>query len=536
MRAKPSERYQWVGTGDFSAKPTQPERQPDLQEQKMDGPSQIRRWDSAATNRLNAGSWVNVTTDSINFDLFHDLQTLIARCRHERQNNPLVDGVCETFAVDVVGRRGPHLIVESDNEDYNDLAESVWQEYFNELFVDGTSGTQALRRLVPQLFDTGDWLHQKVDMSKELPSGTPVTTRLLDIDPLRMWDPAVGTKTTLGIERDKYGRPKRYWIRDDIQPGLWNSYNYKYRDFAADEILHCYMEREPGQVRGFPKLASCLQDLADLRDYDAQVLDAARAAANNGMLLFTRDATLVGENAKPATGKITLERQVAKYVAPGYEVGAQASTQPGAHYIEFRHERLRSLGRCAHMPLLMVLLSAEDSNFSQSRIDLNVIYQRGINAFQQWIEEEWLNQLLKLCMREAMLATRPGYTGRDPNGFLLPRKPAKVRYRWGWDPIAQANPKDHLMVQTQRIAWGLTAPELELANEGVNEDEVLDSLKRTNDKRKKRGLPPLPGPEGSAVQEKETNDGSTQTNGQPKPPQSGKGPRQSRSGKRRQPV
>jgi lambda family phage portal protein len=506
---------------------------PDPQEARMDGPSQLRRWDSAATTRLNQHQWTQVSQDSINFDLWSDLQTLVARCRYERQNNPLVSGVCDTYAIDVVGRRGPHLIIESDSEPYNNAAKEVWKEYFDELSVDGSSGVQMLRRLVPQLFDTGDWLHQKVDMSKELPANTAVTTRLLDIDPLRMWDPAAGVNSILGVERDRLGRPKKYWIRDDVQPGMLSTYSYKYRDFSADDIMHCYQEREPGQVRGFPALASCLQDLADLRDYDNQVLDAARAAANNGMLLYTTDATLIGDNAKPATGSIKLERQTAKYVTPGYQVGAQASTQPGAHYIEFRHERLRSLGRVAHMPLLMVLLSAEESNFSQSRIDLNVIYQRGINTTQQWIEEEWLNPLRKLCFREAMLAMKPGAIARDKSGFLLPPRPQKVSFRWGWEPIAQANPKDHLEVQAERIKWGLSAPQIEVSNEGNDEDEILDSLARTNEKRKKRGLPPLPGPGKPQQSSTEgTNDEATKTPSKSQPATA----RGQRSARRHKPV
>jgi hypothetical protein len=179
------------------------------------------------------------------------------------------------------------------------------------------------------------------------------------------------------------------------------------------------------------------------------------------------------------------------------------------------------------------LLSAEDSNFSQSRIDLNVIYQRGINTVQQWIEEEWLNQLRKMCFREAMLAMKPGMTARDKSGFLLPPKPDRVAYRWGWEPIAQANPKDHLQVQTERISWGLSSPEIELANEGIDEDNVLDSLARTNEKRKKRGLPPLPGPGKQLPPTAEgTDDEATKTPSKPKPATA----RGQRSEKRRKPV
>lgn len=470
----------------------------------------LRRWESAQTNRMNEHQWTQTSTESINFDLYTDYQTLVSRCRYERMNNPLVDGVCETFAIDVVGRKGPRLIVQTENDAFKDAVETVWKDLWESITVDGQSGTQLLRRLVPQLFDCGDWLFQLVNMEEELPNNTPVVTRLLDLDPIRLWDPMSSTNkdTIMGIERDGFGRPVRYWIRDDVQPGFWGRYSYTYKDIMADDILHCFMAKEPGQVRGFPRLASCLQDLADLREYDIQVLDAAKNMANNGSVIYSTDPTLIDKYQDIGLNPVKLERGMLKVVKPGFQPANLASTQPGAHYIDFRHERLRSLGRCAHMPLLMVLLSAEDSNFSQSRIDLNVIYQRGINSVQQWIEDSFLNPLLKICMREAMLALRPGAVPGEPGAMLIPPAPPKVTYRWGWEPIAQANPKDHLTVQTERIAWGLSSPEIELTAEGHDEEDVLDSIARSNERRVKRGLPPLPGPGGQLVGQENSEEGS----------------------------
>lgn len=467
---------------------------PSNEEREIEHLEKLRRWESAETTRLNYDRWSGVTGNPINFDLMQDWQTLVARCVYERMNNPMVEGVCETFATDVLGRRGPHLIVESEDGEYNDAVEGVWNQWFSRCCVDGTSGVDLLFRLIGQNFDKGEWLQQLINLEDELPSSDPVKMRLLDIDPCRLWDPFGGTRNSImGVQRDSLGRPVKYWIRNDVQPNqLYQT--TKYKDVAAEDILHCFQSREPGQVRGVPRLASVLQELADLRDYDAQVLDAARTAANNAMVLTTRDPTLVGEKAKalPAGSSIQLQRQQATYVAPGYEATQMHPSQPGAHYIEFRHEKLRSLGRCAHMPLLMVLLSAEDSNFSQSRIDLNVIYQRGVNRFQNWIETNWLEPLRKMVIAEAGLAFAPGMTANDPQPFLVPKAPGRVNFRWGWEPIAQANPKDHVKVQLEKINLGLSAPAIELASEGLDEEFVLASLHRTQQRRAALGLPPLP--------------------------------------------
>lgn len=453
----------------------------------------LRRWESAETTRLNQHQWGDIQTNPINVDLATDLPTLVARCRYERYNNPLVEGVVETYATDVVGEQGPQLVVESDSEQFNQAYRHYWREWFSTLCVDGMSGVDLLYRLVGQDFTDGDWLHQLINLSDRLPSSQPVKTRLLDIDPQRLQDPLTFGPDIVGpIRRDTFGIPIEYYIRDPKKQAMprWRDISIAPLPIPAEDIIHVFHSREPGQVRGFPRLASCLQEMADLRDYDHQVLDTARVQANNGMLLFTRDPAYVGENPVPFQGKIALERQVAKAVPPGYEVAGQQSTQPAAYYVDFRHEKLRSLGRVVNMPLLMILLSAEDSNFSQSRIDINVIYQRGINRYQQWIEANWLKRLLEVFNREIMLATVPGST-RTSARFLLPPKPPQIQIRWGWEPMPQANPTDFVKTQAMKIQLGLSAPALELADAGIDEDLVLDSLATTNRKRTARGLPPL---------------------------------------------
>jgi hypothetical protein len=482
-----------------------------------EGPTQLRRWDSADTTRLNAEQWCQVQATSINADIESQLETLIARCRYERKNNPMVEGVIKSYCKFVVGKGGPTLIVESSSDDYNRTFRQIWDGYWSRVTVDGMHGVDLLKRLVGQTFDAGNWLQQLVNFDRWLPSSEPVKTRLLDVDPIRLATPPgkIGSRNIVaGIERNSFGIPTTYFVRNPRDQFLNPSFDWSlaFDPIPAGDILHCFHTTEPGQACGVPALASVLQECADLRDFDHQVLDAARVQANNGMLLGTDIPELVAEHAKVFTGKITLERQVAKALPVGYKAYGQTNTQPGTQYIPFRHEKLRSLGRIIDMPLLMVLLSAEESNFSQSRIDLNVLFQNEVTDEQQWIERCWLNPQVAMVARESGLAFAAGKTQRDQNPFLLPPKPADLRISWGWEPIGQANELDHVKAQDQKIRLGLTAPEIELSAEGKSEDAILDSIKRTNDKRIKRGLAPLPGPEQQQVphenQQEQTPGGS----------------------------
>ncbi|MEZ6097246.1 MAG: hypothetical protein R3C03_23985 [Pirellulaceae bacterium] len=52
--------------------------------------------------------------------------------------------------------------------------------------------------------------------------------------------------------------------------------------------------------------------------------------------------------------------------------------------------------------------------------------------------------------------------------------------------MQQANPLDHVKTQIEKIKWGLTAPAMELADAGHDEDMVLNSLKRPMRNESKR--------------------------------------------------
>jgi len=65
---------------------------------EVDYPQQhvARRWEAAETNRLNEAHWQPVS-DEINDALTADIKLLQQRCRHEANNNSVIDGGIETI-------------------------------------------------------------------------------------------------------------------------------------------------------------------------------------------------------------------------------------------------------------------------------------------------------------------------------------------------------------------------------------------------------------------------------------------------------
>lgn len=436
---------------------------------------QERSWE-AVHGCFTKENYKHVNDTPVNYEMQGDLHILRSRCEYELQNNPMVAGVVETHTIDLIGESGPTLQVQSDSDRYNRLLEEIWEEWWSHCTVGGESGIDMLRRFNMNDWVRGNSLAQKLNMSHELPSSEIIRMRLLEIAPRRLknpWGKGIFDRIFSGVQLDEYDRPTQYYLSPS-QNSI-ESYGRDAVAYPSDEILHWFDKREAGQALGFPRLASCLNDVVELRQYDAEVLDAARAAANNSFLLST-DAPEYMKGAKmPDIGsEMKLPRRTMKMLPPSFKATQMQAVQPIAHYDKFRHEKLRSLGRVVHMPLLSILLSANGSNFSQSRIDLNVLYERGLNFIRGRMQRELLGPMVKTVEREASLAT---FYKSGTQRFVLGRKPRNVNLFFRWEPLGHANPKDYATAVDKLLALNLTSPQQELAKYGQRPEQIWEDLK-----------------------------------------------------------
>lgn len=476
----------------------------EVTQEQRDRNAQISRSWETFHNPINEEHWKYANDQHVNFDLQLELQTIVERCVHEYRNNPIVEGVVNTHSIDLLGKSGPTLQVISDSPRYNSMLEEIWQEWWSSCTVDNKSGMALMER-----YNQNDWLRQisiaqKIDMSNELPSDAIVKTRLLDIAPRRLRNSYVLDSNIInGVRVDKFDRPVQYFISP--RDSLPNRVSIVPVPVSADDVVVWYEQKEPGQTVGYPRLAAALPEIAELRDYDSQVMDAARAAADNSWMLETQPGAiefLSGASPLPAGTQFPTPRRSVKVNPIGYTAKQMQANQPIAHYDKFRHEKMRSIGRGVHMPLLSILLDASNANFSQSRINLNVLYERGLNFLRARWERDWLNVVLKMVEREAQLAT---FFKSGLQRFVLGRKPRKVSFQWGWEPLGHANPKDYAQAVQQLLAMRLTSPQVELNKVGTTVDKMCEDWKEYESKTEACGLDPVQySPNGQQVpQEKE---------------------------------
>lgn len=435
-----------------------------------------RRWEAADTNRLNKGHWQLVHERSINLDLQEKLATLRARCAHEASSNPMVEGVIRTHTNDVVGPAGPSLQIQSSSPEYNEARERVWREWWARPDVNGKlCGADFLRLWVRSLWLAGEYLAEWTVDNK---AAGPVKSRLLGLHASRLATPpgqTGGADVILGVRLDADGRPLGYWISK--VPATGRDVSTEYEEKAAEKIVHGFERSEPDQVRGCPLLAPSLQVIADIRDYDDQVLDAARAAADQSVLLYSDhpDADFL-----PVNESEDFERRTTSTIPPGWKAYMVTPTQPSTRYVDYRHERMREIGRPVDMPLMMIVLDSRRYNYSSARFD-GQGYARGLAAFQAWVASDTLGHLEEKVAREAQLA-----------GALPEPPPGEIRREWNWPKRPHVDPQREANAERTRLENGTLTYTDALAAHGKDRDTTIATRQREREALEAAGLPPLP--------------------------------------------
>lgn len=398
-------------------------------------PLRLRRWEAAKTDRLNSGHWGPVIGQNINKDLSQYLETVRARSYFEMAQNPFLEGVVKTYVTDFVGSDGPTLQLYSENTDYVNAAERVWREWWDMPdYNKQMSGSDLLQLWIRTLWPAGEFLAQIVP---DFFSPTPIQTRILNIDPRRLDSPIVQSDPliVMGVKRNRNGKPLSYFIGAPTD-GLYDT-NIATNpvEIPAAFIIHYFRPQEPGQARGVPWMATQLQVVADLRDYDVQVLDAARSAADQGVLLYnvTPDAPYMELNEST-----DIQRRTIRTLPPGWQAAQMKPEQPTMNYMDFRRERLREMGRPVNMPLMMVALDSSNHNYSSARFD-GQLYHRGIKTDQAAIERQILNRLTRIIFAEAQ------------SKGVLSAVPPDIRQQWVWPVPPHVDPTKEANAERQRL-------------------------------------------------------------------------------------
>lgn len=457
--------------------------------------SRVGRWDSKSSDRLNANRWAKATGAPINAELSSSINELRARTEYECSSNPIVEGLINTYTVDVVGPHGPQYRVQSSDSAYNLLRESVWTKWWKNAGANRQlSGVEILRSWVASLWKAGEFGTQLINVEN---ADGPIKLRLLPIHMHRLMTPPQflgDPSVAIGVRRDENRSPISYYISDPYIFGPYEVYTGKFNEIPFDDFVHGYLLTEEDQVRGVPWLASCLDTIAQIRDWDNAMLAAAEAMAKTGILWQMKNPEVAPQVIR---GSVPMERGQQTFGPPGYEATQIAPSQPTADQQNWRKSKKHEIGRGICMPGIIIDLDSSSSNYSSARFD-NQPYWRNIQTVQAWLGRIGLDRIEAQVMREAELAGE------------LPDAPDGLKTGWGWIKPAHVDPtkeaaaeRDYLMNQT--MSWSDA-----VISHGDDPDHVLERLKSDREKLIAAGLPPIPGIPGNPA---DTAQAPDQTNG-----------------------
>lgn len=437
-----------------------------------------RNWEAADTTEENKHQWLRADGRSINEILIDSLQDIAARSILEARRNPTVEGVIKSHACDVVGDEGPGLQMRTADDAWNREAESIWNEIASQIDGSGKlSLGEWLRQDMYQSWVTGDMICQIVEDNQ---AETVVKTRIHPINAMRLRSPnGISTKKNLllGIERNNLNRPIRYHFLDEVRAET-GFISWVTTPIPARDILHFFEELEPGQVRGFPRLASCLQVISDLREYDNAVLDAAKVQAMMAVVMST-----MNPNAEPDEdpGDLRLKRMGITRAPVGWNLQALQTSHPNAQNTDFRKERSRDLGRGAGMPLMQIRLDSSGHNYSSARFDAQT-YQKANRVIQGSLGRHRVFPVVRLVLTEAM-----------QRGILRPRvfQRNEVFFRWPQPP--HVDPVKEAMAERIRLENKTLSPQDACSSYNLDFDQVARDWAQANRILEANGLPPLLG-------------------------------------------
>lgn len=436
-----------------------------------------RHWEAAQTDRLNYSHWEQASDNPLQ-DLRTDLVELHRRVRHESINNGVLDSGIETHQTNVVSARGPALQVLTEDYAFNDEIEALFQQWaeFCE-YQAGLALVDLLEGWVAQFMVYGEIF------AREIVGRSVSEYKILDLGPEALDTTLFAKNVHSGVETDDRGKVTHYRIFDPTNPTVKDR-------LPASLCLHYYRRKFAMQRRGFPGFASVLQPAADLRDYDEQVQDAARAAADHAVYFCTNHPD--SEFAEPSQTTRKVQRRVEKYIAPGWEPKGIPSHQPAVTYREYRKEKHTDLGNALEMPWMILRKDASNHNMSSARFD-GSRYAKAVERLQAKLERRFLNAIVRRLVRIAQYSGVIGPTPRQNKwerlAFEFPNIVLPISWTWPKPP-----PVDHLkdaMAERIKLENGTLALSEAIAADGRRPEETLRIRAKDNQALQKLGLPIL---------------------------------------------
>ena len=445
-------------------------------------------YDGASTHRRLSG--FRTTNAHINVLLAGDGAQLRDRSRDLIRNNSYAKAARRSFAANVVGtgiRTGFRHPEDGLGEELRQLWEdhSCWQ-----IDADGVVDYYGLQALIAKvLFTCGEAFARRVNRKLSDGLAVPLQVQLIDPAQLPLWKMGPldnGNVIRCGIEFDPKGQRVAYWFLKR-NPGDWTALMNDcdpelFMRIPASEVLHIFEPEEIGQIRGEPRMASCLADFFLLGEYDSAELDRKKVAAMfAGFILedSAENVAIEGAVGEDGIAVAPLEAGTLQVLNGAKDIKFSDPADVGGSYDAFEYRNLTKGAAGAGVPYMAMTGDLKSANYSSMRAG-SLEYRRQIEQTQ------WHGLIAQFCRPVArwwletavlagMVSLKPADYRKNPAYWLA--KIAHIPPRFDWvDPL-----KD-VKAEIMSIDAGIKARSQSIEEQGYSADEV--DARRAEDKER----------------------------------------------------
>jgi len=311
----------------------------------------------------------------------YDRDRLISTLMDFKRNNPVCKAISRLRKTDVVGN-GVLPQPATNDETFNDALVNLWGEWSEYPEVTHQmSMAEVQKEVVDSTLFFGDIGLLLTRSGKlQLIEGS----RIGNANSVAVWSESDPNKQ--GVIVNGLGRPLRYLVGKRVNGSLTDVRPIPARDF----ILH-FKRMRPAQWRGVAELASCVNALQDLDEYETIEIISAKVSASLSAVVKKDNAAQfelidrMNESEQDSVGRLErFEPGTFHYLEPGEDISTiTTSGRPNVDGIQFCMYHLRKVGSAIGIPVEFILSTIGETSFSAS--------QGLVLQYQSALEEEQRN-------------------------------------------------------------------------------------------------------------------------------------------------
>lgn len=397
------------------------------------------------------------------------LVTLRLRARDLYRNNAIARAAVDRLVADMVaggvGCRPSGALPDRLRE----RMATLWEDWARDCDFDAITDWYGLQAAaVRAMIIDGEAL---LLLEPEEAAGVPLKVRLIECDHLPIGETSTpgGARIVDGIELDEAGRRVAYHVLRS-HPGESHHNATDTVRVPASRVVHLFLARRPGQLRGESWLAPVLVRLRNLDQFDDAVLERQKLA--NLFLAFIRKPapdpvltepdTTEPDTPPPAPDPIKLEPGTMQELLPGEDV--EFAQPPAAEgYETFAREQLRRIASALGVPYHLISDDFAQINDRTARVAITAYRRQVLQWTHALLVPRMVRPVREAWVRAAVLAG------------VLPSNRALVdlmRAHYVPEAWAYIHPVQDVQADALAIKAGLKSRTQVLLERGLDAEEV----------------------------------------------------------------